>query len=116
MLYTNRRVYRRDENVRMIFSKTNVQATPMTLEYRTGQQFDILITRAGEEVWRWSHGKVFVLVVTQTTLAPGESQVFRELWTQVDNQGQPVPTGRYVVTAWNTSTNVEVTVDIEITE
>ena len=115
MLYTNQRIYNPGEPVRIIFSKTNVSGAPISLQYGTGQQFDILIMSGGEEIWRWSHGKVFIMMITEVTLSPGESQVFREVWNQVDNQGRRVPQGRrYTITAWNTSTNVEVSLDIEI--
>ncbi|HHV62403.1 MAG TPA: LysM peptidoglycan-binding domain-containing protein [Firmicutes bacterium] len=114
ILYTNKALYEVGEPVRIVLAKVNVTNQPITLEYRTGQRYDFLITRNDQEIWRWSHGKAFVMVMQTLTLNPGENQTFREVWTQVDNEGRPVRPGTYRLTGWNTATNVKLTLDIGI--
>lgn len=58
--------------------------------------YDFAVHSGGEEIWRWSHDKVFVAMVGQLVLAPGEVREFRETWDQKDNEGQPVPAGAYM--------------------
>ena len=83
---------------------------PITLYYRTTQRYEIVISDAeGKEVWRWSKDKAFGEVVEQVSLQANESLGFNESWDQRDNDGQPVPTGNYTVTA--TSTHCDANLD-----
>lgn len=58
--------------------------------------YDFAVHSGGEEAWRWSHDKVFVAMVGQLILGPGEVREFRETWDQKDNEGQAVPAGEYM--------------------
>ena len=52
-------------------------------------------TSGRREVWRHSAGRMFAQVITDLTLAPGESRSFTATWNQTDAKGKPVPPGRY---------------------
>ena len=51
----------------------------------------------GTEVWHWLCGKIRHLPLDRATLQPGESLEFSGEWGQVDNQGNAVPAGEYVL-------------------
>jgi len=76
---------------------------PITLYYRSTQRYEIVITDSEDkEVWRWSKDKGFGQVLEQVSLGANEWLTFDESWDQRDNDGQPVPTGNYTVTATST--------------
>lgn len=51
----------------------------------------------GDEVWHWMCAKVRRLSLVEETLEPGELLELYGEWEQVDNRGNPVPSGEYVV-------------------
>lgn len=57
--------------------------------------YDFAVHSHGEEIWRWSHDKVFAAVIGELVLAPGEAREFRQTWDQKNNEGQSVPPGEY---------------------
>ena len=104
VLSTDRMLYRRNQPVRITLVKTNISSRPVTLTYPTSQRFEFLVRRgsaAGPIVWRWSEGRVFAQVIQRVTIQPGQSQVFRVTWDQVDNQGRPVGSGVFTVQGEN---------------
>ena len=59
---------------------------------------DFVITTAdGEEVWHWKCAKIILLPLDRKTLQPGEELEFTGEWEQVDNRGEPVPAGDYLI-------------------
>jgi len=88
---------------RVLFTVTIAASEPVTLYYHTTQRYDIVITNAdGKEVWRWSKDKAFGEVLEQVSLQASQTLSFDEPWDQRGNDGQPVPTGNYTVTATST--------------
>ena len=82
---------------------TVAASEPITLYYRTTQRYEIVISdAAGKEVWRWSKDKAFGEVLEQVSLQASQTLSFDEPWDQRGNDGQPVPTGNYTVTATST--------------
>lgn len=60
--------------------------------------YDFVVLKSdGTEVWHWLCAKVRQLPLDRKTLDPGESLELSGEWDQVDNQGHPVPAGRYAV-------------------
>lgn len=60
--------------------------------------FDIVITGpGGQEVWRRLHHVMVTSALMLLRLEPGQSREFTARWPQQDNQGRPVPPGRYTV-------------------
>ena len=59
---------------------------------------DFVVTTAnGEEVWNWQCAKIILLPLDRRTLQPGEELEFTGEWEQVDNRGEPVPPGTYLI-------------------
>ena len=54
-------------------------------------------TPDGEQVWHWKCGKTTLHPLDGKTLEPGEELEFMGEWEQVDNLGEPVPLGVYLV-------------------
>jgi hypothetical protein len=61
--------------------------------------FDLVVTRPnGTPVWRRLAQAVIPAILVLRQLGPGESLAWRDSWNQVDDQGDPVPPGDYLVT------------------
>ncbi len=54
-------------------------------------------THDGEQVWHWKCAKITLLLLDSQTLEPGEELEFVGEWEQVDNRGEPIPPGTYLV-------------------
>ena len=72
---------------------TNVGQEAVTLRFRTGQRFDVIVTEAdtGKTVWRWSAGRLFTQAITHITLTPDETLSDTLTWSDP-------PTGTYEAT------------------
>ncbi|MCS7173905.1 MAG: BsuPI-related putative proteinase inhibitor [Armatimonadetes bacterium] len=97
---TDRARYVPGEPVQMVLQVRNRGFRAMTFTFGTSQRYDFRVLRLdGTTIWQWSHDRMFAQVVGSLVLQPGSEIRFEETWTQVDNAGQPVPPGRYVVEA-----------------
>ena len=86
------------ETVQMKLTLRNVTDGPLKLVLGGVPAYDFVVTTPdGDGVWRWKCGRIIQSVLDSRTLAPGEELEFVGEWEQVDNQGEPVPTGVYVV-------------------
>jgi intracellular proteinase inhibitor BsuPI len=85
--------------VALSLTVSNLAPFPVTLLFPTGQQYDFVVSRAGEAIWRWSADKLFIEMFTRLTLGPGEQRRFAQSWNQHDNDGHPVAPGAYDVSA-----------------
>lgn len=63
------------------------------------QLYDIRVVSSDNAlVWNWAHGRDFAQVGgTWVCLESGEEDTYNEAWDQKDNEGDPVPPGRYAV-------------------
>lgn len=115
ILFTDKRVYNRGENIKITLVKTNVTDEEITLRYRTSQIVEIVVTNpAGGVVWRYSAGQNFTQLSRLITIFPGGTQVIERTWNQLDNAGRRVPPGTYTITETNIATNVSVSVQVQI--
>lgn len=81
-----------DGDVQFSFSVVNEGTTAVTLTFSSGKRADIVVrTVSGEEVWRWSDGRMFTQAITRATLEPGEQ--IEQSYTWADP-----PSGTYVAT------------------
>ncbi|MFQ5559883.1 MAG: BsuPI-related putative proteinase inhibitor [Nitrospinota bacterium] len=55
-----------------------------------------------ETVWRWSQGKMFMMMLSSLKLIPFEKK-FTETWYHVKNDGSAVETGTFRVEGWLSS-------------
>ncbi|MCL5257477.1 MAG: BsuPI-related putative proteinase inhibitor [Chloroflexi bacterium] len=105
---TDKTTYALGEPVNITVDVTNASSSSVTLNYRSGQEYDIIVNKDGQEVWKWSTGKFFTQELHSVTLAPGESRTFQDSWTQITNEGQPAMPGQYQVIGISTAEqNVE---------
>lgn len=84
-------------SIRLLLHVTNVGSRPVTFRFPTSQRFDFDVeTPAGERVWRWSDGRSFLQVLSEATLAPGETWDMEAVWATVPGAGRYVARGRLV--------------------
>ncbi len=97
-LSTNGTAYQSGEPIHIRFTMVNQTGTPMRLEFTSAQRFDVTIGDArGNEVWRWSAGRMFAAVMGHETLGPEDSRLTYEAVFR----GSLAP-GPYQVRAWLT--------------
>lgn len=94
---TDQQTYIPGQSVHLTLTLTNPKDTDLTLSFRSSHQYDFMIKRRDQEVWRWSHGRMFAQVLTRLVLAPHETRTIRAVWDQKDRDGKPVPSDSYAV-------------------
>jgi hypothetical protein len=63
------------------FTVSNGTGGPVELTFRDGCRADFAVRdEGGEEVWRWSEGRMFAQAIDHARLEPGEEAVFEEEW------------------------------------
>jgi hypothetical protein len=100
IIRTDKKEYRPDETVVMTLVLQN--EGPEAREYRfyTAQRFDVTAEREGQQLWQWSHDRLFAQVMTMLVIQPGDSRVFKAEWKQTDLRGRKVPRGIYTLRGW----------------
>jgi hypothetical protein len=69
------------DEVRLRFTVANVSDEAVELTFRDSGRADFAVLRDdGEEVWRWSDGRMFMQVVQYSDLQPGQEATFTESW------------------------------------
>jgi len=83
-----------DGDVEFTFAVTNRGGAPVSLTFRTGQRADVVVTDAetGDEVWRWSRGRMFTQAITTVELPADETFDQHLTW-------RDPPPGSYEATA-----------------
>ena len=88
------------ETVQLKLTLRNVSDEPVKFSTGGRPPHDFVIsTPEGEQVWHWKCGKIIEQPLDGRTLGPGEEMEFTGEWEQVDNRGEPVPPGAYLVRA-----------------
>ncbi|WP_231314137.1 BsuPI-related putative proteinase inhibitor [Neobacillus sedimentimangrovi] len=72
---------------------------PLHYEFPTSQYYELVITnQEGEEVYRFSKGRLFLQAIHMISLKPKETITWKEYWNyQLD--GKRVPSGKYTLLA-----------------
>lgn len=73
---------------------------PVTLQFSSGQRFDFVVSKDGEEVWRWSGDQFFTQALGEESLGAGDELRYEAQWT-------PMEEGSYEVVGLVTATNPE---------
>ena len=85
------------ETVSMTLTLKNSSDAPVQF-YTSSTPHDFVVaTVYGQEVWHWRCGKTFQMINRQIKLEPGEELVLDGEWEQMDNWGEPVPAGIYLI-------------------
>jgi Intracellular proteinase inhibitor len=81
-LTTDRVVYLPGQPVRMTLTLRNMGTTPVTLRFANSQTYDLRIRHvpSGAVVWQWSWHRVFLQVLLEQTLLPGETREVIAVW------------------------------------
>jgi Intracellular proteinase inhibitor len=79
----------------VVAENRGAQTTPLV--FPTGQSFDLVISRDGREVWRWSAGRAFSQAVRNEEMRPAERRAERITWPGTDQAGRTVEPGSYEV-------------------
>ena len=66
--------------VELALSVENAGDEPVTLTFRDARRAEFVASVDGEEVWRWSRGRMFAQSLGEETLAPGEERTFDATW------------------------------------
>lgn len=72
-------VYEDHTQVKLLLHNRGDQ--PLSLTFPSSQQFEVIIKRAsGEELYRYSKGKMFSQALTRVELRPGETKTWETTW------------------------------------
>ena len=86
------------ETVEMKLTLRNVSGGTVNLVLGGRPPYDFEVsTPDGQQVWHWKCGKIINQPLDSKTLEPGEELEFIAEWEQVDNRGESVPPGAYLV-------------------
>jgi hypothetical protein len=92
---TDKTAYSLGAPVVLSFTVENNTTDDMVIRFSSGKQYDFWVVKDGNEVWRWSKGKVFTQALVSITLKPGERKVYEATWNQRGNDGKQIPPGSY---------------------
>ena len=96
------------EGVELSLSVENAGDDPVTLSFSDARRTEFVASQDGEEVWRWSRGRMFAQAVGEVTLSPGEVRAFEATWPDPDP-------GAYRVAAELAATGVELSAETTVT-
>ncbi len=86
------------ETVPLKLTVQNISDRPVELYLGGRPPYDFVVTGLDDaEVWHWLCGKIILTILDFKTLEPGEELEFTAEWEQVDNRGNPVPPGTYLL-------------------
>jgi hypothetical protein len=94
----------RRDGVRFAFRISNGGADPVELTFPDARRADFAVFEDGDEVWRWSDGRMFAQVIETATLDPGESTTYAGTWEEPRS-------GTYVVRATLRAQDADVRAD-----
>jgi hypothetical protein len=73
-----------DDGIEFTYVVENSGDSAVDLTFMSGKKFDVAVTDDGEEVWRWSHGRMFTQAIEEMSLKPGEELSFSGTWDDAD--------------------------------
>jgi hypothetical protein len=97
---TTKARYAHGEPVPITFSVKNVGALRFDGVLGPCDWFDTQVLRAGQAVWQRSIGQGCAAVALLVSIPSGETKSYTYAWLQIDQQGNPVPSGRYTLASW----------------
>jgi hypothetical protein len=68
------------DGVSFRFAVVNGGDTTVELTFRDACRADFAVSEDGEEVWRYSDGRMFAQTLATADLQPGETAAFTETW------------------------------------
>ncbi len=92
---TDKIIYIQGDSVKMLHKITNIGQDTLEFHFTSSQEFDFFVN--GGALWRWSYGMVFLQIMMDRLLLPGESMDAYWKWNMINNEGNIVPPGNYEV-------------------
>jgi hypothetical protein len=94
--------FRMGEVISFTLTLVNCGSEPISRHYPDQQRYEFTVSKVegdeiGEEVWRWSAGRIFAQVIGAERFETNDVVRYTEIWHQVDNAGRSVSSGRYDV-------------------
>lgn len=69
------------DSVQFTLQVTNTTTAPLELSYTSGQTFDFIVSRGGQELWRASSEMMYTQALRTETLAAGATESHSATWT-----------------------------------
>jgi hypothetical protein len=89
--------FRPTDPITLRITLANPGGTSQRLDFSSARTHDAVVrTASGREVWRWSHGRQFAQMLSELTLAPGESRELSLRWDPAQAEGTTPGGGDYV--------------------
>ncbi len=90
---TDRAGYRSGDTIRITFEVFNHTPAPVRFDFGNGQRYDVSVEdQLGNEVWRWSRGRMFTMALGQETVGPANPRLRYEIEYKAD-----LAPGRYSI-------------------
>gem|GEM_PF-4727023 len=102
VMFTNKDSYAPGENIKVTLVKTNITNSPIKLSYKSGQRIELVAYDSGRRIWTWSANRSFVQSTKVITLEPGQSLVYKEIWSP----GAGLDEGVYRIQGWNVAKEI----------
>ncbi|MGH7711760.1 MAG: BsuPI-related putative proteinase inhibitor [Gemmatimonadaceae bacterium] len=81
-IVTSLDVRQRGSQVAFTFSITNNAKKRLELVFPSGQTHELVVVdAAGEEIWRWSSGRMFTQALQNRVLSSGDTLTYELFWT-----------------------------------
>jgi len=87
-------------DVAFTFTVENTGDDAVSMQFRDGQTFDVVVEDGGEQVWQWSEGMMFAQMLQSEELGPGETMRESVAW-------EGAAPGEYEARAWVTATDAD---------
>ena len=68
--------------VTFTFSVENEGSEPVEANFSDAQRADCVVTDDGDEVWRWSDGQMFAMMLGSETYAPRTTETYEMTWEE----------------------------------
>ena len=110
-LTTDKAIYAAGESIVIELIVFNRTAENLTFDFRDSERYDFIIEdAAGNRVWRWAEGRMFMQVLGEETLGPGREEV-----AYTGTYAEPLQPGGYKVTGAFVSANRPLSASLMIT-
>jgi len=100
MLATTLEVEQGEELAKIRMTLRNISGRDLKLTSSSGQRYEIVVTdEQGNNVYQWSMHFSFISMIIDWELAADESVTYEEEWSYVNDEGDRLAPGTYVVRA-----------------
>ncbi|QCS43165.1 BsuPI-related putative proteinase inhibitor [Natrinema versiforme] len=70
--------------VMFVFTVTNSGDEPVDLQFSDACKAEFVLEDDGDEIWRFTEGRMFAQVLSSDALAPGEATTYEAEWSDPD--------------------------------